>query len=156
MTLANGAEIATIAQAVLVVVSLAFVVYQLRQNAELARAANAQHLTEQAASFNALLYANADLAELWYSYGAHDADRIKQLRYREMLVQWMIMHENIFHQWKKGLLHSELYTPWQRDLERTVKAHKLELLSKDIRNIFPGQFGQEVWRLQRGFERDPK
>lgn len=149
MTLEQGAYIATITQAVLVIISLAFVAYQLQQNVVLAKAANSQHLTEQAGSFNALLYENPELAELWYSYGKdlEGADRITKLRYREMLVQWMILHENIFYQHNRKLLDKDLYSSWRKDFEYTINEHNLSLISDDISPVFPGKFGKEVNQL---------
>ncbi len=49
------AQISAIAQAFLVILSLGLILLQLRQNAELTKAANAQALVEHAGSFNALL-----------------------------------------------------------------------------------------------------
>ncbi len=105
------ANISQIAQAVLVVVSLGFIRYQLREGARLARSENARSLAEQAGAFNSLLIQNANLAELWYS----DARKVEQdgeiarLRYGEVLVQWLIFYEYIYYQWKQKLLDDEMY-----------------------------------------------
>src|SRR5262245_18883992 len=97
MTLEQLANVSTIVQGFVVVVSIGFILYQLRQTTLLAKAANVQSLTEQAAAFNSLLFQNSDLAKLWYSYGTdiEKADREKRLQYREMLTQWLIFHQNI-------------------------------------------------------------
>ncbi len=89
MTLQDLANISQIAQAVLVVVSLGFIWYQLREGVRLAKSENARSLAEQAGAFNSLLIQNAHLAELWYSYGQklEQDGEIARLRYREMLVQ---------------------------------------------------------------------
>ncbi|MBZ8183311.1 hypothetical protein [Oscillatoria salina] len=106
MSLQDLANISQIAQAVLVVVSLGFIWYQLREGVRLAKSENARSLAEQAGAFNSLLIQNADLAELWYSYGRklEQDGEIDRLRYREMLVQWLIFHEYIYYQWKQKLL----------------------------------------------------
>lgn len=95
MSLQDLANFSQIVQAILVVVSLGFIWYQLREGVRLAKSENARSLAEQAESFNSIIVQNADLAELWYSYGQRldqfsDTDR---LRYREMLVQNLIFHE---------------------------------------------------------------
>lgn len=69
MALQDFANISQIAQVVLVVISLGFIWYQLREGVRLAKPENARSLAEQAGAFNLLLIQNADLAELWYSYG---------------------------------------------------------------------------------------
>ena len=105
------ANISQIAQAAFVVVSFGFIWYELRQSKKLAKAANTQSLAEHAASFNSLLIQNEKLAELWYSYGdkLDGASQCDRLRYREMLVQWLIFHENIYYQHRIGLLDQEIY-----------------------------------------------
>lgn len=139
-----------IAQAVFVVISLIFVVYELRQNRELAKAANTQSLTEHAASFNSMLIQAGKLAELWYSFGKelNGASVSDRLRYREMLVQWLIFHENIYRQHKNGLLDEETYNSWLWDLKHTVKNHNLDVIAPSLEEIFPGDFGQHLAKLK--------
>lgn len=148
MTLADLANISTIAQAILVIISLAFIWYQLRQSTKLAKAANSQALVEHAASFNAMLIESSELAKLWYLFGQNISDATSVVRYRELLVQWLIFHENIYYQWRKGLLDSETYNSWLEDLKHTVKNHNLELVSKDVRKIFPGKFGDHILEIK--------
>ena len=69
MSLQDLANFSQIVQAILVVVSLGFIWYQLREGVRLAKSENARSLAEQAESFNSIIVQNADLAELWYSYG---------------------------------------------------------------------------------------
>lgn len=148
MTLADLANISTIAQAILVIISLGFIWYQLRQSTKLAKAANSQALVEHAASFNAMLIESSELAKLWYLFGQNLSDATSVVRYRELLVQWLIFHENIYYQWRKGLLDSETYNSWLEDLKHTVNNHNLELVSKDVRKIFPGKFGDHILELK--------
>jgi hypothetical protein len=63
------AQLSTIAQSILVITSLAFIWFQLRQSAELTKAANAQALVEHFTNFNALLMQNPEVARLWYQKG---------------------------------------------------------------------------------------
>lgn len=98
MTLQDLANISQIAQAILVIVSLGFIWYQLREGVRLAKSENSRSLAEQAEAFNALIIQNPDLAELWHSYGKtlEKGGEINRLRYREMLVQNLIFHEHIY------------------------------------------------------------
>ncbi len=150
MTLEQLAHVSTIIQGTVVVVSIGFVLYQLRQNTLLAKAANVQSLTEQAAAFNSLLYQYPDLAELWYSYGKdiETQSREKLLRYHEMLVQWLIFHQNIYYQWKRGLLENSIYASWLYDLENTVHKHNVGVIADDIEKFFPGEFGQHLYQVK--------
>lgn len=147
-----GAAASTIVQAVLVIVSLYLVVKQLRQNTSLTKAANAQSLVEHAAMLNTLLMQDAELAALWYSGGKiqpDDPDKMYRERYREMLVQWLIFHENIFYQNQAGLLDPVVYKSWKRDLEFTVKDHDLSVVADDLRSFFPGGFGERLMALMK-------
>lgn len=152
MSLSLLADLSTIIQAVFVAISLGFIWYQLRQANKLARAANVQALTEQAAAFNSLLYQDEKLAKLWYSSGenlektGNTADR---QRYREMLVQWLIFHQNIYYQWQQGLLDKDIYIGWDVDLKFTVHRHNLAIVTKDIKSSFPGSFGAYIFKLQK-------
>lgn len=148
MSLTDLANISTIAQAILVIVSLGFIWYQLRQSVGLAKAANSQALVEHAAAFNAMLIQNRELADLWYDYGQKFSDATSGRRYRELLVQWLIFHENIYYQWRTGLLDSEIYNSWLEDLKFTVENHNIDIVSKDVRTVFPGKFGAHILELK--------
>lgn len=147
-----GATVSTIIQAVFVVVSLYLVVKQLRQNTDLAKAANAQALVEHAATLNTLLMQDPELAALWYSRGKvlpDNPSKMHRERYREMLVQWLIFHENIFHQNRAGLLDPVVYQSWARDLEFTAKYHDLSVVADDLGRFFPGKFGEHLVALAK-------
>ncbi len=147
--LEQAAQAALVVQAVLVFVSLGFIWIQLRQNAEIAKAANAQSLVQHAMTFTSTLLQDPDLARLWCNHGVSLADESSVDRYREMLVQWLIFHENIFHQHKKRLLDESIYKSWREDLKYTVKHHKLEVISKNIEAFFPEGFGHHLVALRQ-------
>jgi len=158
MDLDAWANISTIVQGFVVVVSIGFILYQLRQTAQLARAANVQSLTEQAAAFNSLLFEYPELAELWYSFGKdiEQAGIADFLRYREMLVQWLIMHQNIYYQWRRGLLESAIYDGWRHDLETTMRDHNVAVVDTDLRHFFPGEFGEHLMDISRNTTARPR
>lgn len=138
-------------QTLLLVLSAGLVVYQLRQANKLARAANAQSLVAHAGTLNTLLMENAELAAIWYAAGKASpevAGPMQRERYREMLVQWLIFHENIFHQNQLGLLDPAIYKAWDRDLAWTARDHDLSVLGEDILVFFPGDFGRHLVALQ--------
>lgn len=150
-------------QAILLVVSAILVIWQLHQTVKLARAANAQSLVEHAGSFNALLIGNEELAAIWYRGGKHPRreEMVDRYRYREMLVQWLIFHENIYHQRQKRLLDPSIYRSWEFDLRYTVKNHDLSVLDGEmpsdadgaeidrrIKEFFPGDFGRHLISLR--------
>ena len=150
MSLQDLANFSQVIQAILVVVSLVFIWYQLREGVRIAKSENARSLAEQAESFNSIIVQNADLAEIWYSYGQRldqlsDTDR---LRYREMLVQNLIFHEYVYYQWKRKLLDDDLYYSWSSYLEHIAQRHNFDVISSGIQNIFPGDFGKHLSQLR--------
>jgi hypothetical protein len=158
MTLDDWANVSTIVQGFVVTASVGFILYQLWQTTRLARAANVQSLTEQAAAFNSLLFEHPELATLWYSYGKNieSADRADLLRYREMLVQWLIMHQNIYYQQKRGLLEAAIYDGWRQDLEATIRNHNVTVVDADLEHFFPGEFGEHLMEISRGIAKQSK
>jgi hypothetical protein len=142
------AQISTIAQAFLVILSLGLILLQLRQNAELTKAANAQALVEHAGSFNALLIQSPELANLWYARGK-DLQSENDIRcYRELLVQWLIFHENIYYQHRRKLLDDDIFNSWREDMKATVQRHNIALITNDLNAFFPGGFGEHLLKLQ--------
>jgi hypothetical protein len=146
LCLKDYADIALITQAIVAVLALILVGLQLRQSNKLARAANANALVEQAIAFNTLLIEHEDLVDLWYNFpkaaGVSDIDK---LRYREMLVQWLIIHENIYNQHSQGLLTEETYDPWKQDLVATMQKHGAD--DPRVLALFKGTFRDRIKTL---------
>ncbi len=154
MSLEDWANLSQIGQFVLVLVSLVAIWYQLRQSVQLAKAANSQSFAEQAGSFNSLLIQSSEVAKIWYSYGKGFEKEELQLpmaeaRYKELLIQWLILHENIYYQNQKHLLDPTVYNSWETDLRRTVKRHNLEVFETPLEQIFCGPFGEHLKKLRQ-------
>ena len=150
-TLQDWASISTIAQAFIVLISLGYIAWQIRQNVFLAKASNTNALTEQVSAFNTLLFQDGKLAELWYGYGAnYDYMTVQErLQYREMLLQWMLLHENIYYQWVKGLLDDTIYNSWKHDLAFTVQWHNVDVFLGEIDQLFKGVFAEHIHKMKK-------
>ena len=146
--LEHAAQASLVIQAALIAISLTFIWIQLRQNAEIAKAANAQALVQHAMVFTSTLLQDTELARLWCSHGVSFADENSLDRYREMLIQWLIFHENIYYQHKKRQLDEPIYRSWREDLKYTVKHHNLEVISKNIEAFFPEGYGTHLLALK--------
>jgi hypothetical protein len=149
MTLEDWSYVATIAQVPLIVISLAFIWRQVRQATELARAEHAQAIVTHASAFNLALAENEDLARLWRNRGRGRGDDVEldAARYRELLVQWLILHEVLFAQKSKGLIDEDLYAAWGTDLAFTLAHHNTALVASDLTHLFPGKFGAHMKKL---------
>ncbi len=106
MALSDLASIAIIAQGVLFIVSIGLVWYQLRENTKLVRAANTQKLVELSTPFYFQLAQDRALIELWNQATQRfdELDDIDKQRYFNLLTWWLMLHENIYHQWRNRLI----------------------------------------------------
>jgi hypothetical protein len=149
MTLNELASWSTIIQTVFVVISLIFIWRQLRQSTELAKASNVQALVEQAGSFNSMLIQDKEIAQLWYSHGKKFKSVSDTQRYRELMVQWLIFHENVYYQYNNGLLDRRLYQAWREELKYFVHVQNLGVVTNDFELFFPNGFGKHIIELRK-------
>jgi hypothetical protein len=146
MTIANLANIATIAQGIFVIISLSFIIYQLRENLRLTRASNTQALFELSAPFNLQLTQDPQLARLWIS-GPDEweqMDTVAKFQYKNMLTWWLMFHENIYHQWTRRLVDSDTYLAWFADLQHFCRFHKINLYWDELKSQFENSFAKHV------------
>ncbi len=149
MSLSDLASIAIIAQGIFFIVSIILVWYQLRENTQLVRAANTQKLVELSAPFNLQLAQDRGLAELWI-VGAQrldDLDEIDRDRYFNLLTWWLMMHENIYHQWSKKLIDKDTYESWTRDLEYFARRQHLGNFWERMSTYFEASFATHVTEI---------
>lgn len=146
MSLSDLASIAIIVQGIFFVVSIFLVWYQLRENTKLVRAANTQKLVELSAPFNLQLAQDRGLTELW-TKGAErfeEMDEIDRARYFNLLTWWLMLHENIYHQWNKKLIDDDTYNSWTRDLEYFARRLKLGNYWERLNTYFEASFAEHV------------
>jgi hypothetical protein len=149
MTLGDWASIATIIQSILVVISLIFVWYQLRENTRLTRAANSQKFVELSSSYNLQLIQDREMATLWEEgNGLWDKmDAIDRGRYKNLLIWWLLLHESIYHQWRKNLLDTETYNAWEHDLRHFIKTKNVSFHWNDMKGAFETGFAQHISQI---------
>jgi hypothetical protein len=146
MALSDLASIAIIVQGMLFIVSIGLLWYQLRENTKLVRAANTQKLVELSVPFNLQLAQDRGLAELWRQAKQHfdDMDEIDQSRYFNLLTWWLMLHENIYHQWRNKLIDEETFRSWTRDLEYYAKEQQLGNHWARLNGYFEVSFAEHV------------
>jgi hypothetical protein len=149
MILQSLASIATIVEAVFVVVSVVFIWREVRENTKLTRAANAQSLVELSSPFNMQLIQDRYMAELWVlgSQKYSSMDAVDRYRYKSLLIWWLILHENIYYQWQSRLLDESIYRSWASDLEGFVRSQNLSQLWDELKGSFQAAFGNHVSQL---------
>lgn len=146
MSLNDLASIAIILQGILFIVSIGLVWYQLRENTRLVKASNTQKIAELSSPFNLLLAQDRELTELWMQ-GAERLDELDQIdraRYFNMLLWWIMQHENIYHQWRKKLVDEDTFISWTRDLEYLARSQKLDNHWPRLSSYFETSFSKHV------------
>jgi hypothetical protein len=146
------ADVSQIMGGLALFVSVLFLFFEVRENNRLTRAANNQALVELSSPFNQALIQDRKMAEL-YVRGAEqypDLDDVDQYRYRSLLSWWLILHENIYYQWRRGLLDHRSFKPWASELKVFVKQQQLERVWGEMRNLFQDQFACHIDRLLAG------
>ena len=146
MSLSDLASIAIIVQGFLFVVSIVLVWYQLRENTKLTRTANTQKLVELSSPFNLQLAQDRGLTELWRQATERfdDLDEIDKDRYMNLLIWWLMLHENIYHQWRNKLIDEDSYISWTRDIEYTIRRQQLGNRWNLLSNYFEASFVEHV------------
>lgn len=158
-----ASAIATIVQSAFVIVSLVFIwrqvqqqtiqaqqqTLQVKQQTDLHRMSNTQALVGLSSPFNLELIKDKQMAKFWVN-GANELagyDEIDKYRYLSLLIWWLILHENIFYQWRNGLLDEESYSPWAYDLKRFIQKQQLGLRWGELKDYFQKDFSEYVGNL---------
>jgi len=146
MSLSDLASIAIIVQGFLFVISIGLVWYQLRENTKLIRAANTQNLVELSTPFYLQLAQDRALTELWQQATQRfdELDEIDRGRYFNLLTWWLMLHENIYHQWRSKLVDEDTYSSWTRDLEYFARRQQLGNHWTRLNSYFEVSFAEHV------------
>jgi peroxiredoxin family protein len=146
MDLSKAASVATVAEAVVVAVSVFFIWRQIKQQTKLAKVANTQALVELSSPFNLQLIQDREMAEFWVK-GARKFDtydQVDQYRYKSLLIWWLLLHENIYYQKQNKLLDEKIYASWLYDLTFFVHQQQLKLRWEELKDAFQSDFRDHV------------
>lgn len=138
-----ASEIASVVESFFVAVSVVLIVLQLRKQTELAQAANSQAAFELSSPFNIELIRDREFARLWMQ-GPDLSDPLDKFRHESLVIWWLLLHENIFYQWKKGLLEEEAFLPWRRDLCAFAERVNLSADWPQLRPVYQTGFATYV------------
>jgi hypothetical protein len=134
--------VSQVAGSLALVASVLLLFRELRETNRLTRAANAQAMVGLSAPFYMALMQDRPLAELFTRSPRDFArlDDVDRYRYRNMLIWWLIFHENVFYQHRQGLLDSHTFKPWARDLEAFLARQDLASHWDELKGLFQDEF----------------
>ena len=151
-----AASIATIAQAILVVISLVLIWFQIRQQTrqtenqtkqselqtKLAEASFTQAIFEIASPFNIQVIQNRDMAELICNgHKNYDSyDEVDKLRYRNSIMWRLTFQETLYYQNKNELINKDIYRGWEVDFKAFVRRRHLEARWDELQVYYTSEF----------------
>ena len=142
-------DLAQIAGSLALVVTVLFLYREVKVSNRLTAAANNHALVEIASPFSMAIIQDRGMAELYVhgSIKSAEMDPVDRYRYKTLLNWWLIHHENIYYQWRKGLLEDRSYKPWVEDLKQFIKEQRLWLHWAGIRSLFQAEFATHVQKI---------
>jgi hypothetical protein len=143
------ANVSLVVGGLVAVLSIWILFRELRENNKLTRASNTQALVELSAPFYLGLIQDRQMAEL-YARGASswdDMDDVDRNRYKSLLVWWLVFHENVYYQFRNGLLDNHSYKPWAKDLVQFTHEQGVGRHWPAMRHLFQDEFAIHVSRI---------
>ena len=147
--------VATLVQAIVVVISLILIKCQLQQQTDLAKAANIQELAAAAIPLNMEEVKSPELMRLtlegqqqFKPEAQPTAEQIKKQQYRVFLSTWLIFSENIYYQNERGLIDPDMYVAWDNGLKDFLKQYDVKSSwDESMKNSYHKSFREHVDKL---------
>jgi hypothetical protein len=157
MDLQDITNVASILGSLALVVSVIILIRELRAGNKLIKASNTQALVQLSSPFQMGLIQDRQMAQLCArgSRSFDDLDDIDQYRYRSLVTWWLVFHENVYYQWKQGLLDDHTYKPWAKDLRVFLRDQNLGRLWAKMEDMFQDEFANHVSGLISWFAEPP-
>ncbi len=73
-----------------------------------------------------------------------ELDDIDKQRYFNLLTWWLMLHENIYHQWRSRLIDEDTFSSWTRDLEYFARRQRLGNHWSRLNSYFEASFSEHV------------
>ncbi len=150
------ANIGEIIAAVLVVVSLAYVALQIRQNTHALKVTAAQTYVGMYSTITSDL-TKPDVAALWHK-GLQDFDQLtggEVVQYSAIAGQVTRVHESAYWQWRQGALEQQLWLAIQQALTDTLASRGYQQWWKFRRNWYSKDFRQLADELTNSDDAQP-
>ena len=116
-SLSDWASLADVASGIAVIVTVIFLIVEIRTNTEVTRASMYANNINSLIDWRRLLIEDRDIAKLWESYttgGFDDQDSTDQLRMLQLVANNINIYENAFYAQQYGVLGSSEWSRFQR------------------------------------------
>ena len=149
MELHDVADVSQVVGAFALFVTVVILIFNLRENNRLVRAANTQALVNLSSPFTLALIQDRAMAELCLRGASNvaDMDDVDRHRYRNLLVWWLVFYENIFFQWNQRLLSENSFRPWKSDLKQFARQQQLWKQWDQIKQLFEKKFAVQMTQI---------
>ena len=149
----KASTVVTCLQLVVVITSVLLIRSQLRQQVDLNRFGNTQSLVGLVTPLD-LRSTDPEIARLWVT-GDEAIDRIaddterraKRHQYRQLVANYLVFYENVYSQYKNGVLDQEIYDGWMADLASFICEHKIARYWNGEREFYRTDFRNNVDKL---------
>ena len=122
----------------------------LAQQVNLSRAANTQALVNLITPLN-LRVTDRAIAELWVK-GDDGIDKVSDIheqeiqreQYQTLLASNMVFYENVYAQFRAGLLDKDIYEGWDKDLADFIEEHNIAKHWSKWKGLYRKDFSDHV------------
>ena len=110
--------------ALAVVATLGYLANQIRQNTRASQASAHQSLTEAAATMNAMVASDTEVARLWsvaFKSGLETLEETDRVRFNFIVGQWFLAFESVYIQHELGTLQDDFFSAKMENLKNMLK-----------------------------------
>jgi len=140
----------TCLQLVVVITSVLLIRSQLHQQVDLNRYGNTQSLVGLVTPLD-LRTTDPQIAGLWVM-GDEGIDKItditerrtKRQQYQQLVANYLVFYENVYSQYKNGVLDQEIYDGWRADLASFICQHKIARHWNERRQFYRPDFRSDI------------
>lgn len=139
-----------------VIITLAYLAVQIRQNTKVARSTVRQSIAESAQSLSADIISSPDMAEILIrDMNGEELTQVESLRMQGRCYRDMQHWENIFFQMREGLLPQEEWSGFRNNLAALMVIPSYREYWKQESSLYSKSFQREMAIVLEELESDP-
>ena len=131
-----------ISESIAVIVSLIAIFIQVRQARISTESSSYQSLIDSFAQFQLALAQDETLGHIFFT-GRKDATQLSvndKERFYLICSNYFIFHENLYLQWKRGALPSDVYESWRISIRNNINEPGFKIYWKELQSEYNVEF----------------